>query len=88
MACASHILRDDARSWWGVVIQRRDIRGMSSEDFQEVFNEKYFNDAVKEAKLEEFCSLARGSLSVTDYAQKFDSLAKFVPYIVLLEFWG
>ena len=68
VACASHMLRGSARIWWGVVGQRRDIRMMSWEDFTEVLNEKYFNDDVRAAKLEEFAILTQGRLYVTEYA--------------------
>ena len=68
VACASHMLRGNARIWWGVVSQTRDIRMMSWEDFKEVFSEKYFTDAVRAAKLEEFAVLMQGWLSVTKYA--------------------
>lgn len=54
VACASHMLRDNARIWWGVVSQMRDIKAMLWRDFQEAFNEKYFNDVVLASKLEEF----------------------------------
>ena len=55
---------------------------MTWEEFQEVFNEKYFNDAVRRAKVEEFASLVQGRLSVTEYAQTLDILARFVPELV------
>ena len=29
VACASHMLRGDARIWWGVVGQRRDVATMT-----------------------------------------------------------
>ena len=48
---------------------------MSWEDFKEVFNEKYFNDVIRAAKLEEFVVLTQGQLSVTEYAQTFERLA-------------
>ena len=82
VACASHMLRGSARIWWGVVGQTRDIGTMSWEDFTEVFNEKYFNDAVRAAKLEEFAVLTQGRLSVTEYAQKFERLARFASEVV------
>ena len=75
VVCARHMLRGSARIWWGVVGQTRDIGTMSWEDFTEVFNENYFNDAVRAAKLEEFAVLTQGRLSVTEYAQKFERLA-------------
>ena len=55
---------------------------MPWEDFQEVFNEKYFNDVVRAVKLEEFVVLTQGWLSVTEYAHKFESLARFASEVV------
>lgn len=55
---------------------------LSWEDFTEVFNEKYFNDAVRAAKLEEFAILTQGRLSLTEYAQKFERLTRFASKVV------
>ena len=82
MACASHKFWDDARIWWGIVSQIRDVREMSWEQFCEVFHEKYFNDSVRGAKSEEFVGLVQGKLSVTEYVQTFDRLARFAPEMV------
>ncbi|KAM6565508.1 hypothetical protein CsatA_024636 [Cannabis sativa] len=39
-------------------------------------------DALLAAKVDEFTGLVQGSLTVTEYAQKFDRLAKFAPDLV------
>ncbi|KAM6580108.1 hypothetical protein CsatA_003882 [Cannabis sativa] len=80
--CASYMLRKDACIWWEVVEQTKDVNTMSWDDFKRVFNEKYYNTAVLAANVDEFTGLAQGSLTVTEYAQKFDRLAKFAPDLV------
>ncbi|KAM6582534.1 hypothetical protein CsatB_009536 [Cannabis sativa] len=80
--CASYMLRKDARIWWEVVEQTKDVDTMNWNDFKRVFNEKYYNSAVLAAKVDEFTGLVQGSLTVTEYAQKFDRLAKFAPDLV------
>ena len=55
---------------------------MEREEFITLFNEKYYNDAVKAAKAEEFSKLLQVNMTVTDYALKFDRLAKFVGDLV------
>ncbi|KAM6596452.1 hypothetical protein CsatA_006976 [Cannabis sativa] len=80
--CASYMLRKDARIWWEVVEQTKDVDTMNWDDFKRVFNEKYYNSAVLAAKVDEFTGLVQGSLTVTEYAQKFDRLAKFAPDLV------
>ncbi|KAM6562939.1 hypothetical protein CsatB_022937 [Cannabis sativa] len=39
-------------------------------------------DAFLAAKVDEFTGLVQGSLTVTEYAQKFNRLAKFAPHLV------
>lgn len=85
VASAIHMLRDDARIWWGVVMQMRDVWTMTWEEFQEVFNEKYFSNTVRWAKVEEFASLVHGQLCVIEYAQTFERLARFVPELVPID---
>ena len=82
MACVVHTFRDDARIWWGVVTQIRDEETMTCEEFREVFYEKYFNDTVRGAKTEEFVGLVQGKLTVSEYVQTFDRLARFAPKMV------
>ncbi|XP_060972370.1 uncharacterized protein LOC115717660 [Cannabis sativa] len=80
--CASYILRKDARILWEVVEQTKNVDTMNWDDFKRVFNEKYYNSTVLAAKVNEFTGLAQGSLTVTEYARKFDRLAKFAPDLV------
>ena len=41
------MLKDDARIWWGVVAQLRNVHTMSWTEFQKAFGERYFSDAFK-----------------------------------------
>ena len=50
---------------------------MEWEEFRTLFNEKYYNDAVKAAKAEKFSKLLQGNMTMIDYTLKFDRLAKF-----------
>ena len=65
-----------------MVSQLRDVRTMTWEQFQGVFNEKYFSDVVQSSKMEDFVSLIQGKLTVAEYAQTFDRLARFAPDMV------
>ena len=40
------MFREDARIWWDVVVQRRDVSVMTWEEFRNLFNEKYYSVAV------------------------------------------
>ena len=82
VSCAVFMLNKDARYWWSVVKQTRDVSTMTWADFQQVFHEKYFSEAVQNSKMNEFINLRQGKLSVADYVLKFDQLARFAPDIV------
>ena len=82
VSCAVFMLNKDARYWWSVVKQTRDVSTMTWAEFQRVFHEKYFSEAVQNSKMNEFINLRQGKLSVANYVLKFDQLAKFAPDIV------
>ncbi|XP_062075574.1 uncharacterized protein LOC133779656 [Humulus lupulus] len=85
VSCAVHLLKMDARIWWDVVKETRDLNTMTWEDFVQAFSTKYYNAAILDTRVDEFVTLVQGNLSVTDYAQKFDRLVSFAPEIVPTE---
>ncbi|XP_062103472.1 uncharacterized protein LOC133814542 [Humulus lupulus] len=80
--CASYMLRSDASLWWEVVQQAHNVNTIYWAGLKQVFNERYYNSTVLPAKTDDFMRLVQGNLSVIDYAQKFDRLAKFAPNLV------
>ena len=80
--CATYTFRKDARTWWNVITQTRDIADMTWEEFVRLFNEKYYNEAVRQTKAEEFITLTQGDMSVTEYTMKFDRLSNFAHSMV------
>ena len=72
----------DAHIWWDVIKQTRDLNTMTWVEIVQAFSKKYYSPAVLATKVDEFITLVQGNLSVTDYAQKFDRLAKFSPEVV------
>ncbi|XP_062085577.1 uncharacterized protein LOC133791672 [Humulus lupulus] len=85
VSCAAHTLKKDANIWWEVVKQTREDNHMTCEDFELVFNEKFYNEAVLIVKVIEFTRLQQGNFPVVEYARKFDRLAKFAPDLVNTE---
>ena len=77
VACASYMFREDACIWWDVVTQRRNVTAMTYEEFRNIFNEKYYSVAVRAVKVDEFTNLTQNRMTVTEYALRFDRLAKF-----------
>ncbi|XP_062114818.1 uncharacterized protein LOC133827725 [Humulus lupulus] len=82
VSCAVYLLKMDARIWWDVMKQTRDLNTMTWAEFVQAFSKKYYNLVVLATKVDDFVTLVQGNLSDTDYAQKFDRLTKFTPEVV------
>ncbi|XP_062100838.1 uncharacterized protein LOC133806764 [Humulus lupulus] len=82
ISCAAHLLKLDARIWWDAIKQTRDLNTMTWADFVQAFSKKYYNAILLATKVDEFMTLVKGNLSVTDYAQNFDRFEKFAPDVV------
>ncbi|GAU10215.1 hypothetical protein TSUD_420210, partial [Trifolium subterraneum] len=80
---ATHRLIDDADFWWGNTRQRMIAAGtlMTWNNFKNEFLAKYFPADVKTKKEIEFLKLEQGSMTVAEYAKKFDELSRFCPHI-------
>ncbi|XP_060974512.1 uncharacterized protein LOC133039624 [Cannabis sativa] len=86
VACATSLLKKDVRIWWDVIKQTRDVAAMTWADFVQVFNKKYYSEAIRSARVNEFTNLRQGKSTVTEYARQFDRLAKFSTDLVPTEF--
>ncbi|XP_060959418.1 uncharacterized protein LOC133030632 [Cannabis sativa] len=60
VACAASLLKKDARIWWDVIKQTRDVAAMTWADFVQVFNKKYYVEAIRSARVNEFTNLRQG----------------------------
>ncbi|XP_060967641.1 uncharacterized protein LOC133035620 [Cannabis sativa] len=87
VACATFQFQEDALVWSEMVSLTRDVTRITSEEFEDLFNAKYYNEAVRSAKRKEFVELVQGeNMSVIKYTTKFDRLAKLASRIVPTDF--
>ena len=73
------MLTVEADDWWLKTCQRLEAAGenVTWAVFRREFPRKYFPEDVRGKKEIEFLELKQGSMSVVEYASKFDELAKF-----------
>ncbi|XP_060965577.1 uncharacterized protein LOC133034500 [Cannabis sativa] len=64
VACAASLLKKDARIWWDVIKQTRDVAAMTWADFVQVFNKKYYSEAIRSARVNEFTNLRQGKSTI------------------------
>nr|KYP67410.1 Transposon Ty3-I Gag-Pol polyprotein [Cajanus cajan] len=73
------MLVGEAEHWWRGTHHMLTTRGvvMDWECFRRMFLEKYFPECVRHAKEVEFMRLHQGGMTVSEYALKFEHLARF-----------
>uniref|UniRef100_A0A151UGZ5 Transposon Ty3-I Gag-Pol polyprotein n=1 Tax=Cajanus cajan TaxID=3821 RepID=A0A151UGZ5_CAJCA len=79
LAYAVYMLVGEAEHWWrGThhMLTAREI-AVDWECFRGVFLEKYFPESVRHAKEAEFMQLHQGGMTVSEYAMRFEHLARF-----------
>ncbi|XP_060973424.1 uncharacterized protein LOC133038888 [Cannabis sativa] len=84
--CAAFMLQDHARVWWDIVGQTRDVSVMTWDEFKNLFEEKFYNIAVRTSHMEDFVKLTQGKMSVAEYTLEFDRLSKFAGDLVPTDF--
>ena len=69
------LLKDEASFWWEVTNAESPIG--TWEDFRVRFEMKFLSQAEQSLQMEKFLTLKQGSLSVKEYVNKFNQLARF-----------
>ncbi|XP_045802491.1 zinc finger CCHC domain-containing protein 9-like [Trifolium pratense] len=79
---ATHMLKGEADRWWGNARQRMQAAGIliTWAGFKGAFLEKYFPADVQSKKEMEFLGLSQGTMSVAEYAAKFEDLIRYCPH--------
>ena len=77
---SSFLMEDRAKDWWDVMDMRYPD-GISWDQFQQEFTDRFFPQSHKDSKIEEFFKLEQKNKSVSEYEKKFSELVRLVPYI-------
>ncbi|XP_058198446.1 uncharacterized protein LOC131313966 [Rhododendron vialii] len=91
----------EAGEWWKSVLESRkdarraartaaqtnepDIEDLTWAEFEALFEEQYFPKTSRENLREQFEKLEQGNMIVSEYVQKFQSLSRFAPELVVTE---
>ena len=75
---AAFQIMGEAQVWWRWARTFRDLEAMTWAEFQDLFMGKYFLEAARHAKAQEFLELKQGLMTVMDYVAQFIELARFV----------
>ena len=76
---ATYLLNEDAEYWWSGIQQQMQTREEPATwaNFRNRFLEKYFPDTARQDREAEFLALQQGDMSVQEYVNKFEHLARY-----------
>ncbi|KAL5570677.1 hypothetical protein UlMin_027252 [Ulmus minor] len=80
--CATYKLTKDARYWWEVTGQTKDLETLSWTEFVQMFNRKYFNPTMLLSKEAEFNNIQQGNMTIDEAVLRFDRLARLCSHLV------
>jgi len=80
---ATHMLAEEAEYWWTSTKRRIEASGdaIAWVRFMNEFLRNYFPEDLRNKKEAEFLNLKQGSMSIAEYAAKYEELSRFCPYI-------
>ena len=73
-------MEDRAKDWWDAV-DKRYPDGISWDQFQQEFPNRFFPQSHKDSKIEEFFRLEQKNMLVSEYEKRFLELVRLVPFI-------
>ena len=79
------MFKGDANYWWDMIKRCHGVKNMAWLNFENLFLDKYFKEALKDAKVEEFLELTQRSPTVAQYEAKFVELSLFISDMVGIE---
>ncbi|XP_058180087.1 uncharacterized protein LOC131298627 [Rhododendron vialii] len=91
----------EAGEWWESVLESRkdarraariaaqvnelDVENLTWAEFETLFEDQYFPETSRENLREQFEKLEQGNMTASEYVQKFQSLSRFAPELVVTE---
>ncbi|XP_058189315.1 uncharacterized protein LOC131306903 [Rhododendron vialii] len=82
IALATYQMQGEAQHWWNLMKNTNDVGTMTWERFEKIFLDKYFPTPVKQALALEFMNLEHGTMTVTQYASRFEELSRYGTTII------
>ncbi|XP_058202882.1 uncharacterized protein LOC131317341 [Rhododendron vialii] len=85
VALATYQLKGEACYWWDPMEATHAIATMTFAEFETLFLDKYFPTPLPLAKEQEFLNLKQGTMTVTQYAAKFEELSRYALVTIATE---
>ena len=85
VALTTYQFEGEAEYWWETVKPRGEENSMTWERLIELLDSKYYPRDVQRMKEREFLNLKQGSMTMMEYAARFNELSRFASHQVSIE---
>ena len=75
----------EADHWWESVKRRRDISALTWGEFDQIFQDKYFLESVRDRMKADLLAPRKGSTIVVEYERRFTELSRYVMEFISTE---
>lgn len=82
---ATYLLEGEADHWWDSVKRIRNTDALNWEEFDQIFQDKYFLDSVRDRMKTDFLALRHGNMTVAEYEKRFDELSRYATEFISTE---
>ena len=82
---ATYLFDGEADHWWESVKRRRDISALTWGEFDQIFQDKYFPESVRDRMKAGFLALRQGNTTVVEYERRFTELSHYVMEFISTE---
>ena len=82
---ATYLFDGEADHWWELVKKRRDISALTWGEFDQIFQDKYFPEFVRDRMKADFLALRQGNTIVVKYERRFTELSRYAMEFISTE---
>ena len=82
---ATYLFDGEANHWWESVKRMRDIDALTWGEFDQIFQDKYFPESVRDRMKANFLALRQGSTTVVEYERRFTELSRYAMKFISTE---
>ena len=82
---ATYLFDGEANHWWESIKRRRHISALTWGEFDQIFQDKYFPESVKDRMKAGFLALRQGSTTVVEYERRFTELSRYAMEFISTE---
>ena len=73
-----YLFNGEVDHWWESVKRKRDTDALTWGEFDQIFQDKYFPESVRDRMKAYFLALQQGRTTVVEYKRRFDELSHYV----------